>query len=353
MAETHSDRLHWKLSANQTLGFSYTIWTDWTWTRKQKEWHFNPALIVRSLYKKVDVLLIGGPWDSFTAPIMSLTSRRLLAIAWYESNTMNPGAITGTSRRIKKALLDRFDYFAVPGIEGKRHAQLIYGTKDISSRCLTLPNLVDETRFSRKEPLSAAARSQIKERLGLPPFCRLCIWPARFIREKGIANFLQAIDSGILNGWKILIIGDGPLRRDVELILHNKGIRESVMIKESVPYDEMPALYHSADMFLLPSVEDSNPLSVIEAMHSGLPVLVSRRIGNFPEVLDEAYPVNGWAFDPFNHDEVVRVSRSAFATESDILEKMGRQSVARANQFWSTSDSIKAFLDPILKRFDK
>ena len=45
----------------------------------------------------------------------------------------------------------------------------------------------------------------------------------------------------------------------------------------------MPKYYAASDLFLLPSIHDPNPLSVVEALHSGLAVAISDRCGNVEE----------------------------------------------------------------------
>jgi glycosyltransferase involved in cell wall biosynthesis len=66
---------------------------------------------------------------------------------------------------------------------------------------------------------------------------------------------------------------------------------------------EMVRLYAAADLFVLPSLIDPSPLSPIEACAAQLPLLASRRIGNYDDVLEDG--TNGWGFDA-DHPETQR-----------------------------------------------
>ena len=69
--------------------------------------------------------------------------------------------------------------------------------------------------------------------------------------------------------------------------------------------DEIAELYVAADVLLLPSLSDPNPLSCIEALWCGKAMLVSKHVGNYPEVICEG--INGYTF--------------SYDSENDALEK--------------------------------
>ena len=69
--------------------------------------------------------------------------------------------------------------------------------------------------------------------------------------------------------------GDGPLRGRLERQVHESGIKDAVCFLGQVPYDIMPAVYRAADVLVLPSRAEGLPRTVLEAMSSGTPVVVS------------------------------------------------------------------------------
>jgi glycosyltransferase involved in cell wall biosynthesis len=68
---------------------------------------------------------------------------------------------------------------------------------------------------------------------------------------------------------KLYVVGDGPLREELE------AEAENVAFLGHVPYDEMPAIYRSGDMLLLPSRAEGLPRTVLEAFASETPVVSS------------------------------------------------------------------------------
>lgn len=73
----------------------------------------------------------------------------------------------------------------------------------------------------------------------------------------------------------LTICGEGPLCADVDDRAHELGVREAVTFLGHVPYEEMPAVYRSADLLLLPSQAEGLPRTVLEAFASGVPVVSS------------------------------------------------------------------------------
>lgn len=346
MATGHLDRPHWKVAPEQ-LTFPHTFWPDIGPTFRQKEWHLNPSMLGMLATTSADYLLLGGPWDSLTGMFTSLLARRRVGIAWYESNTHTPGRITGWVAAAKRTLLRRFDYFAVPGEEGVRHVEMLFADPLVRRRCVFLPNIIDETRFAPGwVPESGKTREQVRSEWGVDDKKRLSIWPARLIPDKGIIEFLEYCTPNLLDGWRILLVGEGPLQTQIRTTIARRQLESFVILQPQVPYEQMPALYNASDLFLLPSIRDSNPLSVIEALHSGLPLLVSSRVGNFPEAIEEG--INGWAFDPANSDAAQHAISQAFATDKATLSSMGVRSQTKAKAFWASHQAVDRFLDTIV-----
>lgn len=338
MATGHADRRYW---GNRELTFRHVFWPDRGVTLRAKEWHFNPGMLRHLWHRPPAYLMVGGPWDSVTGLLASFTPRVRVRIAWFEGNTRTPGRISGAARIIKKALLSSADVLAVPGSEGKRFAEL-FG--DNAGRTVLLPNLVDEERFATVDRSKAEA---FRRRVAMRAEERLAVWPARLIAAKGILPFLTNLPAGALNGWVLALIGDGPLRDAVAEIIAARGLERHVRIVEPCAYEDMPAVYQAADLFLLPSVHDPNPLSVVEAMHSGLPLLISDRLGNYPEAFDGT---NGWVLDPSDASSVRAAASAAFGASREESRRRGDRSKSLAAAFWGTEVSLQRFIATVVER---
>jgi glycosyltransferase involved in cell wall biosynthesis len=71
----------------------------------------------------------------------------------------------------------------------------------------------------------------------------------------------------------LLLVGDGPEREDLEDRVQHLGLTDRVTFTGSIPYTDIPGFLAMADAFVTASVTEVHPLSIIEAMAAGLPVL--------------------------------------------------------------------------------
>lgn len=84
---------------------------------------------------------------------------------------------------------------------------------------------------------------------------------------------------------RLRLVGDGDLRADMEMLAAELGISQWVefcgMQSEVHPY------LHDADIFILPSIYEGNPMTIIEAMGTGLPIIATT-VGGIPDMLRNA-----------------------------------------------------------------
>jgi colanic acid/amylovoran biosynthesis glycosyltransferase len=111
---------------------------------------------------------------------------------------------------------------------------------------------------------------------------------ARLIPAKGHVHALSAVRRGLEAGLDLryTIAGDGPYREDLLSVVCRLDLESRVTFTGTLPEEEVFQLLSKADAFVLPSVGlgEAWPVSVMEAMGAGLPVIVSS-IGATPEMI--------------------------------------------------------------------
>ena len=334
----------------QSINFNHSFWPDKGIKLFGNKWHFNPGIINHFKKNQADVVLIGGPWASLTTLISSFTIKSTTnKIAWIEGNIDTINSRQLRTLYIKKMVLNRFDYCAVPGKRAVQYINRISNNSYPKDKILSLPNTIDENLFRSKEKFNKEEIKQVarKTNINLSPSIKTAILPARLIPEKGLLEFFSYIDASSLNGWQIIIAGKGPLKNDIMGLLHKRNLDKEVKIIDPVNYKEMPILYSISDLFIIPSVKDNNPLTVIEALHSNLPVLASTKIGNHPEAIQEE--VNGWSLNPYDSKSILKSSNSAFNATHEQLQFMGCKSKDIAKKNWDSRKSIEKFLAETIK----
>jgi len=110
-------------------------------------------------------------------------------------------------------------------------------------------------------------------------------------RHKDLIEAVSQIDKNI----KLIIIGDGPQKDNLEKLIKEKKLEDKVIM--TGPRDDVPMILSDFDLFVLPSKEEALGTSILEASSAGVPV-VGSRVGGIPECVDETK--NGLLFNPMD-----------------------------------------------------
>lgn len=132
-----------------------------------------------------------------------------------------------------------------------------------------IPNGVDLSRF-QSPPMPIA-----RQDLGYSPQDVILIYVGRLGPEKNLPFLLRAFNGTVqaCNRARLLVVGDGPERDNLEDRTQHMRIQEQVKFLGMVSYEEVPRYLAMADAFVTASVTEVHPLSLIEAMAAGLPAL--------------------------------------------------------------------------------
>ena len=110
--------------------------------------------------------------------------------------------------------------------------------------------------------------------------------------------------------FRLVLIGEGPQRSELEKRADKLGIRDEVCFAGKIPNQEIKNYCHASDLFLFPSLSETQGIVLLESMAAGTPVLTLRATGTQDVVLNGE---NGYMTD---------MSEKEFASKLiDILEK--------------------------------
>jgi glycosyltransferase involved in cell wall biosynthesis len=106
---------------------------------------------------------------------------------------------------------------------------------------------------------------------------RVVLTVARLVPIKNVALLIEAIAivRETVADVHLLVVGDGPEATALRAQAAARGIADAVSFAGSVPYEETPLFYRTADVFALSSTFDNSPNVVLEAMASGLPIVTT------------------------------------------------------------------------------
>jgi glycosyltransferase involved in cell wall biosynthesis len=144
----------------------------------------------------------------------------------------------------------------------------------------------------------------------------LCI--ARFSQEKNLPVLVDAFDQSRMpkNGWKLMMVGGGQLKNQLE---QQSG--DHIQFLDWQDYEKLPALYHQASLFILPSLFEPWGLVVNEAMAASLPIILSSQVGCLPDLLKAGQ--NGWSFSPGDNKGLIDILNTISLLSILELDQMG------------------------------
>lgn len=123
----------------------------------------------------------------------------------------------------------------------------------------------------------------------------------RLSKEKGHKHLIRASRFIRDSHWKMLLVGDGPMRNELEHAVHLLDLEDKVTFV-GVVADVRPYL-HDIDVFVLPSVSEGLSLAVIEAAATGA-FVIATNVGGVPEIIRDNE--TGLLFQPKNIEQLVK-----------------------------------------------
>ena len=158
--------------------------------------------------------------------------------------------------------------------------------------------------------------------------------------NKGLPILLQAFD-GLTCPYTLIVGGEKRAEIDYALASLTRRADQRIIVTGRVADREVEALFRRADLFVFPTLADTFPLVVLEAMSHGVPVLASR-VGGIPHQLDQG---SGQLVEPGDARQL-REAVNALAARPDLLAQMGRHAKARvARHFTWENAANRAFAE--------
>jgi GalNAc-alpha-(1->4)-GalNAc-alpha-(1->3)-diNAcBac-PP-undecaprenol alpha-1,4-N-acetyl-D-galactosaminyltransferase len=148
----------------------------------------------------------------------------------------------------------------------------------------------------------------------------------RLVEQKGLDVLLKAAARAFrsLPDWRLAIVGDGPLRQDLETLSSNLGIASRVEWFGHVP--NPTAYLRAAQFFVLTSRFEGSPNALLEAMACGLPAVVSDAS---PGPLELVGQEQAGLIVPVNDIEATANAITRLATDQTLRERLGEAALER------------------------
>jgi glycosyltransferase involved in cell wall biosynthesis len=230
------------------------------------------------------------------------------------------------------------DQVIVPS-SGSRDLMLSLG---IPANRVTLTPYCVDNEWWRQES-SHVHRDSVRAEWGAGPHTRVVLFSAKLQAWKRPADLLCAFAKANVPEALLLFAGEGPLRSQLESQAAALGVARRVRFLGFVNQSQLPAVYASADLMVLPSEYEPFAVVVNEAMCCGCPVIASDRVGAARDLVAPVCPE--FVFTCGDVDALATLLAEALPNRPR-LESVAR--AARAHvQTWSPERNIAATTEAI------
>jgi glycosyltransferase involved in cell wall biosynthesis len=253
----------------------------------------NPALPARLTTWKPDVvLLFGYNYATHLRAIVWCRLRGIPLIFRGDSHLLGQPGPTVFKRLALRMLYRQFAAVTYVGVVNRAYFEA-FGVP--ASRLHFAPHAVDHVHFDPANPSHRVAARKLRIELGLTPERRVVLFAGKLVPRKQPLALLEAFLATPRPDTTLLFVGDGERKA----MLQAKAAQNPAADVRFLPFAnqrEMPARYLLADLFVLPSRGNSETwgLAVNEAMHMGVPCLVSDLVGCQRDLVTDGD--TGWVF---------------------------------------------------------
>ena len=287
----------------------------------------NPTLPARLAAWRPDaILLFGYAYRPHLRVILWARLHRVPLIFRGDSHLLGRGQLPFFPRAALRLLYAQFAAFLPVGTANRDYF-LHLGVP--ARKLFSAPHAVDHTLFDPSRPDHRAAAEKLRRELQLSPDTRVILFAGKFVPAKQPVELLRAFLALAPTRAALVFVGDGP-EKPALLELARNAPAGSVHFLPFANQSEMPARYLLADVLALPSRGhyETWGLAVNEAMHLGVPALVSDRVGCQRDLVTEGE--TGWVF-PAGAPAALRLTLAtalAAVTDPARRERL-RENVAR------------------------
>jgi len=200
-----------------------------------------------------------------------------------------------------------------------------------ASRLFFAPHSVDATRFSRDDGAAQGTARQIRTELGLVGK-RVVLFAGKFSPAKQPIELLRAFHAVATDTDALVFVGAGELKNELTALAATRPDR-CVRILPFANQSEMPSRYLLADIFALPSRGhyETWGLAVNEAMHLGVPCLISDLVGCQRDLITPGE--TGWVFPANDPASLAATLVQALRSSPEELRQLGAAALLRAASY--------------------
>jgi glycosyltransferase involved in cell wall biosynthesis len=184
-------------------------------------------------------------------------------------------------------------------------------------------------------------RSKEKSSFIPPKNKKVIIYSGRLVEMKGVQHLIAAL--GELkkdrNDWVCWIVGNGDYQAELKMQSKSLGLDEDILFFGK--RDDIPSILVNTDIFVLPSLLENQPLSVIEAQIAAKAIIVSD-VGGLPEIIEDG--VTG-LITPAGDIKALYKKLNLLLDDDKLRHKLGMNAKKWGMTHWSIDKGVKKLIE--------
>ena len=163
------------------------------------------------------------------------------------------------------------------------------------------------------------------------------LWIGRFTPGKGVEYLIDAFNILIKEypNLKLIMIGKGPLKGNIEQKIQNLNLSKNITIMNFIPNSKLPEIYQNSDVFVLPSINEGVPRTILEAMACGLPIVCTE----LPQLINIVEGCGSLV--PLRDPQALAEAISKIISDKERAQKLGENGRKKVVENYSWEDTVK------------
>jgi len=206
-------------------------------------------------------------------------------------------------------------------------------------KIITIPNGIDLSRIDSE--LSLVDRSSIRNSIGLSDSQVAILTVARFHKQKGHQYLLDAILE-LKDDYPeavFIFVGHGELEQEIASFIKGNNLEDHVRLLGA--RNDVPAIMNSCDIFILPSLWEGMPNTVLEAMSVSMPTIATSVDGTPELIIDRSHGV----LIPSKNSGAIKQEIEFMLNNSEFRKSLGVAARKRIEDVFSLEKTTKSFAD--------